>query len=204
MQTPTLRFPGSKTGSRRIDRSNESMVCAKMSGSHVSGQRATTASLPATISTQVRPRRQLYGLAPCPANIMLGERLASMSYVRSKLAQNSEARMCSFDRRLPDRISKVELMTLVTYLKSAQVVHGILIQLLFPQQIDSKGNRCSRHGQIEQSNLRNHAGYWGCGPRRLPAGKYGRSRWRSCEASTAKIAANRLCKDLRFRQAADD
>ncbi len=168
------------------------MVCAKMSGSHVPGQRATTASLPTTISTQVRPRRQLHGLAPGPANVMLGERLASMSYARSKLAQNSEARMCSFDRRLPDRISKVELMTLVTYLNSAQVVRGILIQLLLSRQIDSKVNRCSRYGQSEQSNLRNYAGYWRCGPRCLPVGEYGQSRWRSCEASTAKIAANRL------------
>src|SRR5205085_2103761 len=49
-----------------------------------------------------------------------------------------ETGMQSFDHRLPDSVSQAELMTLVKRLNADPAVHGILVQLPLPQQIDAQ------------------------------------------------------------------
>jgi methylenetetrahydrofolate dehydrogenase (NADP+)/methenyltetrahydrofolate cyclohydrolase len=46
--------------------------------------------------------------------------------------------MRSFDHRLPDTVSQAELMALVKTLNADPAVHGILVQLPLPKQIDAR------------------------------------------------------------------
>ena len=70
--------------------------------------------------------------------MLVGENPASAVYVRNKSKQTIEAGMRSFDHRLPDTVSESELLALVEKLNADPAVHGILIQLPLPRQIDSQ------------------------------------------------------------------
>jgi len=62
----------------------------------------------------------------------------SETYVGSKAKATKEAGMRSFDHRLPDSVSQAELMALVKKLNADPAVHGILVQLPLPKQIDAQ------------------------------------------------------------------
>ncbi len=61
---------------------------------------------------------------------------ASESYVGNKMKMTAGSGMRSFDHRLPDATSEAELLTLVARLNADPAVHGILVQLPLPKQID--------------------------------------------------------------------
>jgi methylenetetrahydrofolate dehydrogenase (NADP+)/methenyltetrahydrofolate cyclohydrolase len=82
--------------------------------------------------------RAAHGLEPGLAVVLVGENPASAVYVRSKSKQTQEAGMRSFDHRLPDSVSEDELLALVEKLNADPAVHGILVQLPLPKQIDSQ------------------------------------------------------------------
>jgi methylenetetrahydrofolate dehydrogenase (NADP+)/methenyltetrahydrofolate cyclohydrolase len=69
--------------------------------------------------------------------VLVGENPASAVYVRSKAKQTVEAGMRSFDHRLPETVSEAELLALVAKLNADPTVHGILVQLPLPKQVDS-------------------------------------------------------------------
>src|SRR6201989_1823274 len=46
--------------------------------------------------------------------------------------------MVSFDHRLPDSVSQADLLALVKKLNADPAVHGILVQLPLPKQIDAQ------------------------------------------------------------------
>jgi methylenetetrahydrofolate dehydrogenase (NADP+)/methenyltetrahydrofolate cyclohydrolase len=73
-----------------------------------------------------------------PAVVLAGNNPASESYVGSKAKATKEAGMTSFEHRLPDSVSQAELMALVNKLNADPAVHGILVQLPLPQQIDAQ------------------------------------------------------------------
>ena len=58
--------------------------------------------------------------------------------MRSKGKQTVEAGMKSFDHRLPESVSESELLALVEKLNADPAVHGILVQLPLPKQVDSQ------------------------------------------------------------------
>ena len=70
--------------------------------------------------------------------MLVGENPASAVYVRSKAKQTVEAGMKSFDHRLPESVSENELLALVEKLNADPAVHGILVQLPLPKQVDSQ------------------------------------------------------------------
>ena len=74
---------------------------------------------------------------PCLAAILVGEDAASQVYVRNKQRACEQVGIDSQLHRLADTTSQDELMRLVEDLNQNDKVHGILIQLPLPQQIDA-------------------------------------------------------------------
>jgi methylenetetrahydrofolate dehydrogenase (NADP+)/methenyltetrahydrofolate cyclohydrolase len=77
-------------------------------------------------------------LTPGLAVVLAGHHPASESYVGGKAKATVETGMKSFDHRLPDGVSQAELLALVKKLNADPAVHGILVQLPLPKQIDSQ------------------------------------------------------------------
>ena len=75
---------------------------------------------------------------PGLAVVLAGNDPASESYVGSKAKATVEAGMRSFDHRLPDTVGQAELLALVHKLNADPAVHGILVQLPLPKQIDAQ------------------------------------------------------------------
>jgi methylenetetrahydrofolate dehydrogenase (NADP+)/methenyltetrahydrofolate cyclohydrolase len=81
--------------------------------------------------------QQDHGLVPGLAVVLVGEDPASQVYVRNKGKQTLEAGMGSFEHKLPDTTAESELLALIDQLNADPDVHGILVQLPLPDQIDS-------------------------------------------------------------------
>ena len=79
-----------------------------------------------------------HGITPGLAVVLVGNNPASESYVGSKAKVTVETGMRSFDHRLPETVSQDELLALVRKLNADPAVHGILVQLPLPPQIDAQ------------------------------------------------------------------
>lgn len=90
-----------------------------------------------TISAAVSELKQKHNFIPGLAVVLVGEDPASQVYVRNKHRQTIEAGMASFEHRLPVETSEDELLQLVENLNNDEAVHGILVQLPLPPQIDA-------------------------------------------------------------------
>ena len=89
------------------------------------------------VGTAVSNLQRDHGLTPGLAVVLVGEDPASQVYVRNKGKQTLEAGMKSFEHKLPDTTSETELLGLIDQLNADPDVHGILVQLPLPDQIDS-------------------------------------------------------------------
>ena len=89
------------------------------------------------ISSAVSELKQKHNFIPGLAVVLVGEDPASQVYVRNKHKQTIEAGMASFEHRLPVETSEDELLQLVENLNNDEAVHGILVQLPLPPQIDA-------------------------------------------------------------------
>ena len=89
------------------------------------------------VGKAVAQLQQDHGLVPGLAVVLVGEDPASQVYVRNKGKQTLEAGMRSFEHKLPDTTAESELLTLIDQLNADPDVHGILVQLPLPDQIDS-------------------------------------------------------------------
>lgn len=78
-----------------------------------------------------------HGLKPGLAVVLVGEDPASSVYVRNKGIATKKAGMESITHRLPANTSELELLLLVEKLNEDPFVHGILVQLPLPEQIDA-------------------------------------------------------------------
>ena len=78
------------------------------------------------------------GIVPCLAVVLVGEDPASLSYVTAKEKALAEAGMESRDIRLPDNTEENSLLLLIKELNADEKVHGILVQLPLPKQIDTE------------------------------------------------------------------
>jgi len=76
------------------------------------------------------------GPQPGLATILVGEDPASQIYVRNKHEKSREAGMTSFNHTLPADTPQDELAELIVSLNEDSSVHGILLQLPAPDQID--------------------------------------------------------------------
>lgn len=76
------------------------------------------------------------GIVPGLAVILVGDNPASKVYVGQKEKGCLEAGFASFLHRLPGTTSQEELLALIDKLNADKTVHGILVQLPLPRQID--------------------------------------------------------------------
>jgi methylenetetrahydrofolate dehydrogenase (NADP+) / methenyltetrahydrofolate cyclohydrolase len=100
--------------------------------------KAIAAELRAKVAAEVRRLSSEHHLVPGLAVVLVGNNPASESYVGSKAKMTVEAGMRSFDHRLPQTASEAELLALVQRLNADPSVHGILVQLPLPRQIDAQ------------------------------------------------------------------
>jgi methylenetetrahydrofolate dehydrogenase (NADP+) / methenyltetrahydrofolate cyclohydrolase len=100
--------------------------------------KAIAADLRAKVADEVRRLSSEHGLTPGLAVVLAGNNPASETYVRSKAKQTVQTGMRSFDHRLPDTVSQDELLALVCQLNADPAVHGILVQLPLPPQVDAQ------------------------------------------------------------------
>ena len=108
-----------------------------MSAQIIDGK-AIAAELRAAVAAEVQRMRAEHDLVPGLAVVLVGENPASAVYVRNKAKQTAEAGMQSFDHRLPETVSEDAVLALVGKLNADPAVHGILVQLPLPKQIDSQ------------------------------------------------------------------
>ena len=99
--------------------------------------KAYAARLRARVTEVVTDLKSNHGLTPGLAVVLVGEDPASQVYVRNKEKQTVEAGMESLAYRLPDTTNQDELLKQVEALNANANVHGILVQLPLPKQIDS-------------------------------------------------------------------
>ena len=105
-------------------------------GTKIDGK-AFAANLRADIAKHVATLKSEHVITPGLAVVLVGEDPASQVYVRSKGKQTEEAGMASFEHKLPDTTSEIELLKLVEQLNNDNAVNGILVQLPLPDHIDS-------------------------------------------------------------------
>ncbi|MEI7610655.1 MAG: tetrahydrofolate dehydrogenase/cyclohydrolase catalytic domain-containing protein, partial [Rhodospirillaceae bacterium] len=77
------------------------------------------------------------GVVPGLAVILVGDDPASAVYVRNKEKALESAGLRSFDHRLPHDTSQADLLALIERCNRDAEVHGILVQLPLPKQIDT-------------------------------------------------------------------
>ncbi len=98
--------------------------------------RAMAERVRAQVARQVAVLAGRHGVTPGLAVILVGDDPASEVYVRNKGRQTLEAGMRSFETRLPSSTTQAELLDHVARLNADSAVHGILVQLPLPGQID--------------------------------------------------------------------
>lgn len=99
--------------------------------------KAFAARLLIEIGAEVSALRELHGLQPGLAVVLVGEDPASQVYVRSKAKQTVQAGMRSFEHKLPADTEQETLLALVQALNADPAVHGILVQLPLPKHLDA-------------------------------------------------------------------
>ncbi|MCC6890834.1 MAG: bifunctional methylenetetrahydrofolate dehydrogenase/methenyltetrahydrofolate cyclohydrolase, partial [Hyphomicrobiales bacterium] len=107
-----------------------------MSAKVIDGK-AIAAALRDKVTADVGRLSREHGLVPGLAVVLVGNNPASESYVGNKMRMTAGSGMRSFDHRLPERTSEAELRALVARLNADAAVHGILVQLPLPPQIDT-------------------------------------------------------------------
>src|ERR1700760_1522016 len=96
------------------------------------------AQLRGKIAGDVSRLNAAHGLTPGIAVVLVGADPASEVYVRTKSKAVAEGGMRAIERTLPATGSEAELLALVAELNKDPDVHGILVQLPLPKQIDAQ------------------------------------------------------------------
>jgi len=100
--------------------------------------KAIAAELSQSIADAARRVTTEHGIEPGLAVVLVGDNPASEIYVRSKTAKTAATNMRSSFHKLPATAPEAELLELVERLNHDRTVHGILVQLPLPPQIDPR------------------------------------------------------------------
>ena len=76
------------------------------------------------------------GINPCLATVLIGNNLASATYVRNKHRACEEVGIITKDHKLDASITQTQLDKIIYNLNNDSSVHGILVQLPLPEQLD--------------------------------------------------------------------
>jgi len=121
---------------RTPDNTRWSVSGLQMSALIIDG-RASAARLRERVAARTR-ELAARGVIPGLAVVLVGEDPASQIYVSNKTKQAAEAGIAHFDHRLPASVSTGEVLQLVKRLNAQPEVHGILVQLPLPKQVDAQ------------------------------------------------------------------
>jgi len=98
--------------------------------------KAFASTLRADIARRVAALKAEKNITPGLAVVLVGSNPASEVYVRNKAKQTKEAGMHSVEIMLPETTSEDELLTKIGQLNIDPQIHGILVQLPLPKQIN--------------------------------------------------------------------
>ena len=90
------------------------------------------------LKTEVATLQKQYNLSPCIAVVLVGEDPASQVYVRNKVRRCEQLGIKSIEHRLSPDTSEADLLALIDELNNDSAIHGILVQLPVPDQINDK------------------------------------------------------------------
>ena len=76
------------------------------------------------------------GIQPSLATILVGENVSSAAYIKNKQKAAEEVGINTQDHKLPSTLTQQELIDLVNLLNEDDRIHGILVQLPLPSNID--------------------------------------------------------------------
>ncbi len=108
-----------------------------MSDAIIIDGKAFAAKLRAEVGRQAATVGEQHGLVPGLSVVLVGDDPASEVYVRNKGKATTAAGMNSQEFRLPASASHDEVLAKVHELNADTAVHGILVQLPLPEQVDS-------------------------------------------------------------------
>jgi len=100
--------------------------------------KAIAAEIRAAVAAGVGELDRTHGFVPGLAVVLVGDDPASHIYVRNKSRQSAEVGMRAFDHILEAATPQAGLLGLIDRLNGDAAVHGILVQLPLPAQIDSQ------------------------------------------------------------------
>ena len=85
------------------------------------------------------------GIQPCLATILVGDNQASATYVKNKQTAANSAGILTRDFKLPENVTRNELISIIEELNRDDKVHGILVQLPLPSQIETSITNMVNH-----------------------------------------------------------
>jgi methylenetetrahydrofolate dehydrogenase (NADP+)/methenyltetrahydrofolate cyclohydrolase len=100
--------------------------------------KARAARLRQEVAAGVATLKAARGITPGLAVILVGDDPASQVYVRNKNNACKEAGIYSVEIRKPASISQTELLVEIAKINADPKIHGILVQLPLPAQIDAE------------------------------------------------------------------
>jgi methylenetetrahydrofolate dehydrogenase (NADP+)/methenyltetrahydrofolate cyclohydrolase len=109
-----------------------------MANDNIIDGKAFAAGLRERIAVETAKLTAEHGIVPGLAAVLVGEDPASQVYVRNKNKQTVEAGMRSLGETLPADTTQADLLAAIDKLNADPAVHGILVQLPLPDQIDPK------------------------------------------------------------------
>lgn len=107
-----------------------------MAGIRMDGRQPAQVSNVATASAAAHLGK--IGIHPCLATVLVGDDPASATYVRTKHRACADVGILARDLRLGASAAQFELDTLIDRLNADASVHGILVQLPLPAQLDAQ------------------------------------------------------------------
>lgn len=99
--------------------------------------KALAAKVRAETTAKVIARTAAGKTPPGLATVLVGNDPASETYVRNKRKSSEEVGMVSFGYEMPPETSQSELLKLIAELNNRNDVHGILVQVPLPKQIEA-------------------------------------------------------------------
>jgi methylenetetrahydrofolate dehydrogenase (NADP+)/methenyltetrahydrofolate cyclohydrolase len=95
-------------------------------------------TIQAEITSAVQTLVQARGIRPGLAAVLVGDNPASQIYVRNKRKACQQVGIDSWLHELPSSATQTELLDLIDRLNNDRAVHGILVQLPLPKQINEE------------------------------------------------------------------
>ena len=96
------------------------------------------AQVRAELRSEIQALKEKTGITPGLTVVLVGENPASLVYVRNKIKACEEVGINSVQHKLPETTTHEELLGLIRHLNASKDVHGILVQLPLPKQINEE------------------------------------------------------------------